>query len=215
MLRKIVKIDEGRCDGCGLCSAACRENAIVITNGKAKLLGDDYCDGLGACLPACPADAITVEEREAAVFDMSRFAADKTRSGAEKPVSNWPVQIRLVPAKAKIFDGAELLISADCAAYRHENFYRDFIKKADGNSAGASVTLIACPKLDNFDYSLKLGEIIRQNDVRAVTLVRMEVPCCGGLEWALSRAIDGAGKKTECRVVTLSVDGAILETGRI
>ncbi|MDR2097267.1 MAG: 4Fe-4S binding protein [Spirochaetaceae bacterium] len=210
MLRKIVRIDEERCDGCGLCSAACHENAIAIVNGKATLLRDDYCDGLGACLPACPKGALIVEEREAAAFDVSRAEADKaphgSRAGADSPRANWPVQIRLVPAKAQFFDGAELLISADCAAYRHENFYRDFIKNSDGKR----VTLIACPKLDNTDYSVKLSEILLQNDVKAVTLVRMEVPCCGGLEWALSKAVGGAGKKTALSIVTLSVEGRIL-----
>ncbi|MDR2343006.1 MAG: 4Fe-4S binding protein [Spirochaetaceae bacterium] len=219
MLRKIIRIDESRCDGCGLCSAACHEEALAIVDGKAKLLRDDYCDGLGACLPACPAGAVLIEEREAAAFDESRAGGDKdnARSGEKRdgvrPHPNWPVQIRLVPAKAGFFDGAELLISADCAAYRYENFYRDFIKKSDGNSAGTKVTLIACPKLDNVDYGVKLSEIIRQNSVKAVTLVRMEVPCCGGLEWALSKAVGGAGEKSKkpgCRVVTLSVDGSIL-----
>ena len=215
MLRKIVRIDETRCDGCGLCSAACHEKAIVIVDGKARLLRDDYCDGLGACLPACPTDAILIEEREAAAFDVSRTEGDVPppdssgeKSGAR---ANWPVQIRLVPAKSRFFDGAKLLISADCAAYRYENFYRDFIK----NSGGTNVTLIACPKLDNVDYSVKLSEIIRQNDVESVTLVRMEVPCCGGLEWALSKAVGGAGEKTKkpvCRVVTLSIDGSILRS---
>jgi NAD-dependent dihydropyrimidine dehydrogenase PreA subunit len=227
MLRNIVNIDEERCDGCGLCSAACHENAIAIVNGKARLLRDDYCDGLGACLPACPVDAITVEEREAAAFDASRMVRNiplegaTSRNGGSKADgekrnlaafhANWPVQIRLVPAKADFFDGAELLISADCAAYRHENFYRDFIKK----SGGTNVTLIACPKLDNVDYSVKLAEIIEQNDVKSITLVRMEVPCCGGLEWALSKAVAGAREKNRkigFRVVTLSVDGCILES---
>jgi Pyruvate/2-oxoacid:ferredoxin oxidoreductase delta subunit len=230
MTRNIVKIDEVKCDGCGFCSAACHENAIAIVNGKARLLRDDYCDGLGACLPACPSGAVVIEEREAAAFDESRNGADKGTAdraekgtadrvnkgtadgvnkgtaeqggdGGEKNRSNWPVQIRLVPERAAFFDGAELLISADCAAYRHKNFYRDFVKKS-------GVTLIACPKLDNVDYSVKLSEIIRQNDVKAVTLVRMEVPCCGGLERALSKA--AGGKKTDCRVVTLSVDGDVL-----
>jgi hypothetical protein len=173
-------------------------------------------------------DAIMFEEREAASFDVSRTGLNLSppleapsggtyhcntavaeRSGGRKDNANWPVQIRLVPAKAEFFNGADLLISADCAAYRHENFHRDFIK----NSAGTNVTLIACPKLDNTDYSVKLSEIIQQNNVRTVTLVRMEVPCCGGLEWALSRAVDVSGKKTGCRVVTLSVDGHVLNTG--
>ncbi|MDR2445483.1 MAG: 4Fe-4S binding protein, partial [Spirochaetaceae bacterium] len=215
MLRKIIRIDEARCDGCGLCSTACHEKAIAIVDGKAKLLRDDYCDGLGACLPACPAGAVLIEEREAAAFDESRASSDngnvaagERRDGDGRAHPNWPVQIRLVPTKSRFFDGAELLISADCAAYRYENFYRDFIKKSDVNSAWTNVTLIACPKLDNVDYSIKLSEIIQQNDVKAVTLVRMEVPCCGGLEWALSKAVGGAGEKSKkpgCRVVTLSV----------
>jgi ferredoxin len=210
MLRKIVKIDAERCDGCGLCENACHEKAVAVINGKAKLLRDDYCDGLGACLPVCPAGAIGFEEREAAAFDE---AAVRARSGetaeqaAQAPAASWPIQVRLVPSRAPFFNGARLLISADCAAYRHENFYRDFIKPSGG------VTLIACPKLDNVDYSVKLSEILSNNDIRSVTLVNMEVPCCGGLRWALANAIKAAsGKKIPVSAVTVSVQGDVLAT---
>jgi NAD-dependent dihydropyrimidine dehydrogenase PreA subunit len=205
MLRKIVVIDEESCDGCGLCVEACHEKAVAVTGGKARLLRDDYCDGLGACLPVCPAGAISFEEREAAPFD------SEAASRGAATHSAWPVQLRLVPAKAHFFDNAGLLLSADCAAYRHENFYRDFIK-------AYNVTLIACPKLDATDYSLKLSQILSNNDVKEITLVKMEVPCCGGLQWALSSALKaadgqtGADRKIPVRIVTLSVGGGVLDT---
>ncbi len=233
MKRKIIKIDESRCNGCGLCAKACHEGAIEMINGKAKLTKEHYCDGLGDCLPACPTGAITFEEREAPAYDEAAVLADKKKKAEEKlpcgcpgsnvkafkreekceiptesaPVtsllSNWPVQIKLAPVNAPYFNGANLLIAADCTAYAYANFHKDFIRK--------KVTLIGCPKLDAVDYAEKLTQIIASNDIRSVTVVRMEVPCCGGLENATKRALMASGKFIPWNVVTISTDGNIIE----
>ncbi len=190
MIRKIIKIDEEKCNGCGACAAACHEGAIVMANGKAKLAREDYCDGLGNCLPACPAGAISFEEREAPAPMPNRL-------------SQWPVQIKLVPVNAPYFDGAKLLVAADCTAYAYSNFHNEFIR--------GHITLIGCPKLDNEDYAQKLTQIIAANDIKSVTVARMEVPCCGGIENAVKRALQDSGKFIPWSVVTISVDGKILE----
>ena len=268
MIRKIVHIDEEKCNGCGACAAACHENAIGMVDGKAKLLRDDYCDGMGDCLPECPTGAISFEEREADAYDeeavkrnqmllgiqkklgdikknanpnpsgcpgkqvrqmkrpaqggcpgeqvrqMNAVSISTEEAGAQaasfaafaKPVSqltNWPVQIKLAPTKAPYFDGAKLLIAADCTAYSYASFHQDFIK--------GKTTLIGCPKLDAVDYSEKLTAIIANNDIKSVTIVRMEVPCCGGLEMAAKKALQASGKFIPWQVVTISIDGEILD----
>lgn len=230
MLRKIITIDEKKCNGCGACAEACHEGAIAMVNGKAKLMREDYCDGLGDCLPACPADAISFEEREALAYDemavrktkMMSMHKDggfgcpgtKTReihrentvsapTGSESQLSQWPVQIKLVHVNAPYFDHANLLIAADCTAYAYGNFHNEFIRN--------HITLIGCPKLDEGDYADKLTQIITNNDIKSVTIVRMEVPCCGGLENAAKRALQTSGKFIPWRVVTISTDGRILE----
>lgn len=236
MIRKIIKIDEDKCNGCTLCVKACHEGAIGMVNGKAKLLRDDYCDGLGDCLPACPTGAITFEEREADVYDEAAVKANQKQKEAAKPplpcgcpgtnlksfnrkidtcapadaqpvsmgskLSQWPVQIKLVPARAPYFSGANLLIAADCAAYAYGNFHNEFIKNR--------ITLIGCPKLDAVDYTAKLTDIIKNNDIKSITIVRMEVPCCGGLEIAAKNAIMASGKFLPWQIVTISTDGSIL-----
>lgn len=230
MIRRIIKIDEDKCNGCGLCAKACHEGAIGMVDGKAKLLRDDYCDGLGDCLPACPKGAISFVEREADAYDEAAvLAAKKT---AHKPLPcgcpgtnikqfnraaepetphaqtavsrlrQWPVQIKLVPVKAPYFDNANLLIAADCAAYAYGNFHNEFIRNR--------ITIIGCPKLDGVDYTAKLTEIIKSNDIKSVTIVRMEVPCCGGLEAAAKNALMASGKFIPWQVVTISTDGQIL-----
>lgn len=238
MKRKIVKIDATRCTGCGACAEACHEGAIEIADGKARLMRDDYCDGLGACLPSCPADAITIEEREADAFNeeavkkniesRARAAAhtssapfvcpgaaakaiaragdraDSTHAAPQTSrLSQWPVQIKLVPTRAPWFDGAKLLVAADCTAYAYGDFHERFIK--------GRITLIGCPKLDDIDYSEKLTAILRDNEIRSVTVVRMEVPCCGGLEMAVKRALADCGKMLPWQTVTISTDGEILD----
>lgn len=230
MIRRIIKIDEDKCNGCGLCAKACHEGAIGMVNGKAKLLREDYCDGLGDCLPACPTGAITFEEREAPAYDeeaVKKAQAEKAplpcgcpgtnskiikrepASAVEseiKPVSRlsqWPVQIKLVPVNAPYFDGANLLVAADCTAYAYANFHNDFIKN--------KITLIGCPKLDSIDYSEKLTQIIANNDIKSVTVVRMEVPCCGGIENAVKSALIQSGKFIPWSVVTISTDGKSLD----
>ena len=230
MIRKIIKINEDKCNGCGACAAACHEGAIEMINGKAKLTREDYCDGLGDCLPACPTDAITFEEREALAYDEKAvFAAKEKKAqlpcgclgtqpkaihreicscgGTSAPInsqlSQWPVQIKLVPVKAPYFDGANLLIAADCTAYSYGNFHNEFIRNR--------ITLIGCPKLDNVDYTEKLTAIIVNNDIKSVTVVRMEVPCCGGIEHAVKQALQTSGKFIPWRVVTISTDGKILD----
>lgn len=234
MIRKIISIDEEKCNGCGACANACHEGAIGMVNGKAKLLRDDYCDGLGDCLPACPTGAITFVEREAAAYDETAVAANKAKKEkaplpcgcpgtasrsikyaekaekagqgaeyAESRLSQWPVQIKLVPVNAPYFNGAKLLIAADCTAYAYAAFHEKFIK--------GHITLVGCPKLDGVDYSEKLTEIIANNDIKSVTVVRMEVPCCGGLEAAAKTALQNSGKFIPWQVVTISTDGEILE----
>lgn len=229
MIRRIIKIDEAACNGCGACAAACHEGAIGMVNGKARLLRDDYCDGLGDCLPACPTGAISFEEREAAAYDEAAVLANKAKQGApahtgcpgsrsrvlntqpaaavpgQEPSSclrQWPVQIKLAPVNAPYFDGAHLLVAADCTAYAYGNFHRDFIR--------GKITLIGCPKLDEGDYTEKLTEILVRNDIKALTVVRMEVPCCGGIERAAVTALKNSGKFIPWQVVTLSTDGRIL-----
>lgn len=195
MIRKIIQIDEEKCTGCGLCAAACHEGAIGMINGKAKLLRDDYCDGLGDCLPACPAEAISFIEREADAYN-------ETAVKSPHQLRQWPVQIKLVPIHAPYFDGSHLLIAADCTAYAYGRFHQDFMR--------GKVTLIGCPKLDAVDYSEKLTEIIRRNNIQSITVVRMEVPCCGGIERAAATALTASGKNLPLEIVTLSTDGQIL-----
>ena len=230
MIRKIIKIDEEKCNGCGACAAACHEGAIEMVNGKAKLTREDYCDGLGDCLPACPVDAITFEEREAPAYDEAAVLAAKEKKSQPLPcgcpgtqakaihhraepaavctpqvsqLRQWPVQIKLVPANAPWFDGAKLLVAADCTAYAYANFHQDFIRN--------HITLVGCPKLDSVDYAEKLTDILKHNDVHSITVVRMEVPCCGGMTQAVKRALVNSGKIIPWQVVTISTDGKILE----
>ena len=229
MIRKIIKIDEEKCNGCGLCADACHENAIEIINGKARLLRDDYCDGLGNCLPVCPTGAIAIEEREAKEFDEEAVKqnadvntvlpcgcpgshAHEIERGTEKPsqqisavseLRQWPVQIKLIPVSAPYYENSALLVAADCAAYSHANFHAEFMRN--------KITLIGCPKLDNVEYGDKLSEILRQNNVTSVTVVRMEVPCCGGIEQAVRAALKNSGKIIPWSVITLGTDGEIRE----
>ena len=265
MKRKIVEIDDAKCNGCGLCANACHEGAIAIVDGKARLVKDDYCDGMGDCLPECPAGAIKIVEREAAAYDEKAVQERKVakmqeqmksggmalhpeehtpppggcpgkamrtfnrtepgRAVSTKPplsaassmppyqggtatpqsqLAQWPCQIRLVPVKAPFFNGAKLLIAADCTAYAYANFHQEFMR--------GKVTIVGCPKLDPVDYSEKLTEIIRENDIKSVTIVRMEVPCCGGLEMAAKKALQSSGKFIPWQVVTISLDGRIIDS---
>lgn len=237
MIRKIIKIDENKCNGCGACAEACHEGAIEMVGGKAVLTREDYCDGLGDCLPACPMDAISFEEREAPEYDEAAvLRAKKQKSGSSCPsgvgggftcpghalksfkrddaptprassmtskLSQWPCQIKLVPVNAPYFDGANLLVAADCTAFAYGNFHNEFIRN--------HITLIGCPKLDMVDYSEKLTAIIANNDIKSVKVVRMEVPCCSGLEMAVKRALMASGKFIPWQVITISTDGRILE----
>jgi len=232
MIRKIIKIDEEKCNGCGACAAACHEGAIAMVNGKAKLTREDYCDGLGDCLPACPTNAITFEEREAPAYnEVAVKQAQMQKQGMPLPcgcpgtqskriqrenspifapevpaysqLRQWPVQIKLVPVNAPYFENSNLLIAADCTAYAYGNFHQEFIRN--------HITLIGCPKLDAGDYTEKLTEIIRSNNIKSVTIVRMEVPCCGGIEHAAKEAIKASSKFLPWRVVTISTDGKILD----
>ena len=204
MIRKIIKINEEKCNGCGACASACREGAIEMVDGKAKLMREDYCDGLGDCLPACPVDAILFEEREAPAYNEAAVMEAKRRKehGAGQ-LSQWPVQIKLVPVNAPYFDNANLLVAADCTAYAYGNFHNEFIKNR--------ITLIGCPKLDEGNYTEKLTEIIANNNLKSVTVVRMEVPCCGGIENAVKNALQKSGKFIPWRVVVISTDGKIIE----
>ena len=212
MLRKLIKIDKEKCNGCGACADACHEGAIDIIDGKAELMREHFCDGLGDCLPKCPTGAISFEEREAPAYDeeavkeaqKKQFAKNQTMSAHSVPkLQNWPVQIKLAPVNAPYFNGAKLLIAADCTAYAYASFHQDFIRN--------KVTLIGCPKLDQVDYSEKLTGIIQNNNIQSVTIVRMEVPCCGGLEMAAKKALQNSGKFIPWQVVTISIDGKILE----
>ena len=229
MIRRIIEIDQNRCNGCGACAAACHEGAIAMVDGKAKLMRDDYCDGLGDCLPACPTGAISFVEREAAAYDEAAVLAAKakledrlpcgcpgsaaktihcrdlpeTRVPQQSQLRQWPVQIKLVPVNAPWFDGASLLVAADCTAYAYAGFHQEFIR--------GRITLVGCPKLDSVDYAQKLTEILRCNDIRSVSVVRMEVPCCGGIENAVKKALRDSGKCIPWNVVTISTDGRILE----
>ena len=232
MIRKIIKINEENCNGCGACVAACHEGAIKMVDGKAKLTREDYCDGLGDCLPACPANAISFEEREAPAYNEAAVIASKqgkpdrtlpcgcpgTQSKIIKredasnvnptaPITSqlrqWPVQIKLVPVNAPYFEDANLLVAADCTAYAYGNFHNGFIHN--------HIALIGCPKLDEGDYAEKLTQIISNNNIKSVTVVRMEVPCCGGIENAVKRALQDSGKFIPWNVVTISTDGKILD----
>ena len=238
MIRKIIKIDEEKCNGCGACATACHEGAIDIVNGKAKLMREHYCDGLGDCLPSCPMNAITFEEREAPAYDEAAVLAakaakesaaskahsplpcgcpgsqakaivrnentcDVTQAQISSQLRQWPVQIKLVPTQAPYYENANLLVAADCSAYAYGNFHNEFIRN--------SITLIGCPKLDEGDYTQKLTEIIKNNNIKSVTVTRMEVPCCGGIENAVKSALQASGKFIPWRVVIISTDGQILQ----
>lgn len=205
MIRRIIQIDEDKCNGCGACAGACHESAIGMVEGKAKLLRDDYCDGLGDCLPQCPTGAITFVEREAAPYDEQAVLENKKKKEEKQTsqLAQWPCQIKLVPVRAPYFNGAKLLIAADCTAYAYANVHQEFMR--------GKITLIGCPKLDAIDYSEKLTQIIAGNDIHSVTVLRMEVPCCGGLEMAARKALQSSGKFIPWQVVTISTDGKILD----
>ena len=224
MLRKIIRIDEEKCNGCGACAKACHEGAIQMADGKAKLVFEDYCDGLGDCLPVCPTDAISFEERDVPAYTKKTVhpanlpcgcpgteskvirREDTCMADAPSPItsrlSQWPVQIKLVSVKAACFDGADLLIAADCTAYAYGNFHNEFIRDR--------IVLVGCPKLDAVDYTEKLTAIITNNTIKSLTVVRMEVPCCGGLEAAAKNALKASGKVIPLQVVTISTDGRII-----
>ena len=208
MIRKIITINEAKCNGCGLCVNACHEGAIGLVDGKANLLHEHYCDGLGDCLPACPMDAISFEMREAPAYDEAAVLAAKAKKEQSITVSvpsrlqNFPVQLKLVAPNAPWLADADLLIAADCTAYAYGNFHQDFMR--------GKTVLIGCPKLDAVDYAVKLGAIFAYQNIKSVTVTRMQVPCCGGLEFAVRRAIEGSGKQIPLQVVTISPDGEIL-----
>ena len=232
MIRKIIHIDEDKCTGCGLCASACHEGAIDIIDGKAKLVRENFCDGFGDCLPACPAGAISFEEREAPAYDEEavktakeskqntqrgeghqcpgltsrNISSDRESCECSQPkkaeLKQWPCQIKLIPTSAPYYDGAELLIAADCTAFAYASIHQDFMRD--------KVTLIGCPKLDSTDYSQKLSEIIKNNDIKGITVLRMEVPCCGGLEFMANKALGQSGKILPLTTLTISIDGNIL-----
>ena len=206
MIRKIITIDQDKCNGCGLCASACHEGAIGMVDGKAQLLREDYCDGLGDCLPACPTGAISFVEREAPAYDHAAVLKAKHAAAGTPPVpgqlSNFPVQLKLVPPTAPYFHGADLLIAADCTAFSYGNFHNDFIRNR--------VTLIGCPKLDVVDYSQKLEQIFANNEIRSVTVARMTVPCCGGISYAVKTALENSGKNIPVNIITISPDGQIV-----
>lgn len=242
MIRKIVKIDEEKCNGCGLCITSCHEGALQLVNGKAKLVSESYCDGLGACLPECPTGAITIEEREAAAFDEEtvkkhteaqnnknipeklacgcpgthartiekkakniKISNDSCKSTTplESQLSQWPCQIKLVPVNAPYFDNAHLLVAADCTAYAYANIHNDFMRN--------KITIIGCPKLDDTNYAEKLAQILKVNEIKSVTVLRMEVPCCGGIVNAVKQALLNSGKMIPWNIVTIGTDGSIIE----
>lgn len=222
MVRRIIEIDEKKCNGCGACVTACHEGAIALVDGKARLMRDDYCDGLGDCLPSCPAGAITFTEREAMAYDEKAVKEAKLACGCpgsmaksieressrvisrkeESALMQWPVQVKLMPVSAPYYENADLLIAADCTAYAYASFHSAFIS--------GRITLVGCPKLDNIDYSEKLSAIFASNNIKSILVVRMEVPCCGGLEMAVKRAVDISGKDIPVDIVTISTDGKIL-----
>ncbi len=226
MLRKIINIDEELCTGCKLCVNACHEGAIGMVNGKAKLLRDDYCDGLGDCLPACPTGAITFVEREAKPYDEAAVLSHLAHEGRDavtiagaaiaaevaaterseedtrpSQIASWPIEIKLVPIQAPYFANADLLVAADCTAFAYGDFHKDFMRDR--------VTIIGCPKLDGVDYAEKLQAILESNNIRSITVARMEVPCCGGLENAVRRALEASGKDTPLEVITISRIGEL------
>ena len=208
MIRRIITIDRDKCNGCGLCASACHEGAIGIVDGKATLLREDYCDGLGDCLPACPMNAISFEEREAPAYNEAAVLAAKKDNKMSAPVNvpsqlnNFPIQIKLAPVNAPYFDGADVLIAADCTAFAYGNFHNAFMKNR--------VTLIGCPKLDSVNYAEKLAQIFLYNDIKSITVTRMTVPCCGGLPFAVKNALDMCGKDIPLHVVTISPNGEII-----
>lgn len=224
MIRRIIEIDQNKCNGCGICVLSCHESAIEIVDGKAKLVKDDYCDGIGDCLPTCPTEAISFVEREAATYDEEAVKQRQSNTGClgtqtkliehdkdilnpyqnefiQSRLSQWPIQIKLVPTVAPYFEGAHILIAADCTSYAYSNFHNQFMKD--------KITLIGCPKLDSVDYSNKLSEIIRNNNIKAITVVRMEVPCCGGIENAVKTAIRNSGKLVQLHVAVITTDGEL------
>ena len=199
MIRKIITIDEEKCNGCGLCAKACHEGAIGMRDGKAKLLREDYCDGLGDCLPACPTGAISFEMREAPAYNE---AAVKAAQQKKEGLRNFPIQLKLVPENAAFLEDADLLIAADCTAFACPSFHKDFM--------AGRVTLIGCPKLDGGSYAEKLTQMFRHNNIRSITVTRMQVPCCGGLPFAVKAALAESGKDIPCRVVMLSTSGEVI-----
>ena len=234
MIRKIIHIDQEKCNGCGACASACHEGAIGMVEGKATLLRDDYCDGLGDCLPTCPTGAISFVHREAAAYDEAAVQANMKAKKQARPhaggcpgqqmrslqhtatladfapaapmvsrLAQWPCQIKLAPVNAPFFAGAHLLIAADCTAYAYPRMHDDFMK--------GRITLVGCPKLDDIDYSIKLAEIFKANTIQTVTLTRMEVPCCGGMEFAIRKALQASGKAIPFQVATIAMDGRVLD----